>query len=88
MVLWLNGILIAMVEIEKIPEELKCGVMIPIYKSAGKNALNMNNYRGVALTLMIVKVGESAFLQYIEQPGSEHTSGSELLDLPLWLNKG
>jgi len=52
-VLWLKGILIAIVEIEEIPEELKCGVMILIYKSARKNALNMNNYRGVALTLII-----------------------------------
>ena len=36
MVLELKGILIAMVEIEKIPEELKCDVVIPIYKGAGR----------------------------------------------------
>ena len=54
--LWLNEILNAMVEMEKIPDVLKCGVVILIYKGGGKDTLNTNTYRGVILTLVIAKV--------------------------------
>ena len=45
-----------MVEIEKIPDVLKCGVEILIFKGSGKDPLNTNTYRGVTLTLVIAKV--------------------------------
>ena len=35
-VLWLKEVLNAMVEMEKIPEVLKCGVVILIYKGGGR----------------------------------------------------
>ena len=54
--LWLNEVLNAMVEMEKIPDVLKCGVEILIYKGGGKDPLNINTYRGVTLTSVIAKV--------------------------------
>ena len=54
--LWLNEVLNAMVEMEKIPDVLKCGVEILIYKGSGKDTLNTNTYRGVTLTSVIAKV--------------------------------
>ena len=56
MVLWLKGIMNAMVEMEKIPAVLKCGVVVPIYKGGGKDPLNTNSYRGVTLTSVTAKV--------------------------------
>ena len=41
---------------EKIPEVLKCGIVILIYKVGGKYPLNTNTYRGVTLTSVIAKV--------------------------------
>ena len=56
MVLWLKGILNAVVEMEKIPTLLKCGVVVPVFKGGGKDPLSMNNFRGVTLTSVIAKV--------------------------------
>ena len=62
-VLWLKGIMNAMVEMEKIPAVLKCGVVVPIYKGGGKDPLNTNSYRGVTLTSVTAKVLESLCLK-------------------------
>ena len=56
-VLWLKEVLNAMME--KIPEVLKCGIVILIYKVGGKDPLNTNTYRGVTLTSVIAKVHSS-----------------------------
>ena len=56
----------AMVEMEKIPAVLKCGVVVPIYKGGRKDPLNTNSYRGVTLTSVTAKVLEFLVLERMQ----------------------
>ena len=59
---WLMKILNAVVELEVIPEALKRGVIVPIYKGGGKDPLKIDSYRGITLTSMVSKVLEFLLL--------------------------
>ena len=45
-VIWLMKILNAIVELESMPEVLKRGVVVPVYKGGGKDPLQTDSYRG------------------------------------------
>ena len=62
-VIWLMNILNAVVELEVVPGVLKRGVVVPVYKSGGKDPLKLDSYRGVTLTSMVGKVLEFLLLE-------------------------
>ena len=57
-VIWLMRILNAVIELEAIPEVLKRGVVVPVYKGGGKDPMRRDSYRGITLTSMVSKVLE------------------------------
>ena len=63
---WLTCILNAAVELEAVPDALKSGLVIPIYKGAGKDPLCLDSYRGITITSVISKVLESLLLERME----------------------
>ena len=48
-VIWLMRILNAVIELEAIPEVLKRGVVVPVYKGGGKDPMRRDSYRGITL---------------------------------------
>ena len=62
-VIWLMKILNASVELESVPEVLKRGIVVPVYKGGGKNPLKANSYRGITLTSIMAKVLEFLLLE-------------------------
>ena len=65
-VIWLLNVLNTIVELEVIPDVLKRGVVVPIYKGSGKDPLRVDSYRGVTLSSMVAKVLEFLCLQRLE----------------------
>ena len=65
-VIWLMRIVNATVELEVIPDVLKRGVIVPIYKGGGRDPLKTDNYRGITLTTMISKVLEFLVPEILE----------------------
>lgn len=65
-VIWLMRILSATVELEVIPDVLKRGGIVPVYKEGGKDSLKTDSYRGITLTTMISKVLEFLVLERLE----------------------
>ena len=63
---WLTGLLNPIVVLEEIPEMMKCGVVIPVYKGAGKDPLNPSNYLGITITSVVCKVLESLLLSRLQ----------------------
>ena len=63
---WLTCILNAIVDLEVLPDTLKSGIVVPIYKGSGKDPLLVNNYRGITLSSVVSKVLESLLLQRLE----------------------
>jgi len=63
---WLTGILNIIIELEEVPDVLKCGIVVPIYKGAGKDPLNPCNYRGITITSVVCKVLESLILTHLQ----------------------
>ncbi len=53
-VIWLMNILNAVVKLEEVPEILKKGVVVPVYKWGGKDPLKVDSYRGVTQRLQMV----------------------------------
>ena len=66
MVIWLLRILNAVVELEVVPDVLKQGLIVPVYKGGGKDPLRVDSYRGVTLTSMVAKVLEFLFLERLQ----------------------
>ena len=66
MVIWLMKILNATVELESLPEVLKRGVVVPVYKGGGKDPLKIDSYRGITPTSMVAKVLEFLLLECLE----------------------
>ena len=62
-VIWMTRILNAVRELEAVPDCLKCGIIIPVYKGGGKDALKVDSYRGVTLSSVIAKVLELVILE-------------------------
>ena len=65
-VIWLMRILNAVIELEAVPEVLKRGVIVPVYKGGGKDPMRTDSYRGITLTSMVSKVLESLVLERLE----------------------
>ena len=65
-VIWLLNVLNTIVELEVIPDVLKRGVVVPVYKGSGKDPLRVDSYRGVTLSSMVAKVLEFLCLQRLE----------------------
>jgi len=65
-VIWLRNILNAVVELEAVPDVLKRGLIVPVYKGSGKDILRMDSYRGITLTSIIAKVLEFLLLERLE----------------------
>ena len=63
---WLRNILNAVVKLEVIPEVLKRGVIVLVYKAGGKDPLCIDSYRGITLTSMVAKVLEFLVLARLE----------------------
>ena len=63
---WLRNILNAVVKLEVIPEVLKRGVIVLVYKAGGKDPLCIDGYRGITLTSMVAKVLEFLLLDRLE----------------------
>ena len=57
-VICLLNVLNTIVELEVIPDVLKRGVVVPVYKGSGKDPLLVDSYRGVTLSSMVAKVLE------------------------------
>ena len=49
-VIWLLNVLNTLVELEVIPDVLKRGVVVPVYKGSGKDPLLVDSYWGVRRT--------------------------------------
>ena len=62
-VIWLLRILNAVVELEVVPDLLKEGFIVPVYKGGSKDPLRVDSYRGVTLTSVVAKVLEFLFLE-------------------------
>ena len=63
---WLAGLLNAIVVLKEIPEMMKCGVVIPVYKGAGKDPLNPSNYCGITIASVVCKLLESLLLSRLQ----------------------
>ena len=51
---------------EVVPEVLKSGVIVPIYKGGRKDLLKVDSYRGITLTSMVSKVLDFLLLERLE----------------------
>ena len=49
-IIWLMNVLHSAVELEAVPDILKKGILIPVYKGGGKDPLLVDSYRGITLT--------------------------------------
>ena len=54
------------IELEVIPDVLKRGIIVPVYKGGGRDPLKTDSYRGITLTSMISKLLESLVLERLE----------------------
>ena len=66
MVIWLLNVLNAVVELEAVPDILKRGVVVPVYKGGGKDPLRVDSYRGVTLSSIVAKVPEFLCLNRLQ----------------------
>ena len=63
---WLTRIFNAIVSLEALPDSLKCGTIVPVYKGGGKDPLQPDSYRGITLSSVIAKVLETLLLNRLE----------------------
>ena len=70
-------------KLEVIPEVLKRGVMVLVYKAGGKDPLCIDSYLGITLTSMVTKVLDFCYLIGLSKSSSMqvcHTSISQHTD--------
>ena len=65
-VIWLTWILNAVMKLEAIPEVLKRGIIVPVYKGGGKDPMRTDSYTGITLTSVVSKVLEFLLLKRLE----------------------
>ena len=62
---------------------LKTGIIIPLYKSGGKNPLDANSYKEITLTSVLAKVFESFLLachqDHLAERGIPHSNQTAYL---------
>ena len=56
---WIHQICNYIVDVEHIPDSLKIGTVIPVYKGGGKDPLDANSCRGITVSSVFAKVLES-----------------------------
>ena len=56
---WIEQICNAITDLECVPDSLKIGIIIPVYKRGGKDPLDTNSYKGITLTSVLAKILES-----------------------------
>ena len=61
--IWLRKIFNHILELEDVPECLKEGTVVPVYKRQGKDPLLVSSYRGITLSSVLSKVLEIILLQ-------------------------
>ena len=62
LVLWVQQVCNAAVELETIPDVLKLGVVNPVYKGNGRDPLDTNSYRGITLSSVLSTILELLLL--------------------------
>ena len=60
------NILNAVIELEVVPDVLKRGVVVPVYKGGGKDPLKADSYKGITLVSMVAKVLEFLVLERLQ----------------------
>ena len=63
--LWLKKVFNRIVSLEKVPDFLNDGLIIPVHKGKGKDPFLPGNYRGITLSSVISKLFEIILLQRI-----------------------
>ena len=63
---WLTNIFNAIVSLEAIPDSLKCGKTVPVYKGGGRDPLQPDSCRGITLSSVVSKVLEMLLLNRLE----------------------
>ena len=61
--IWMKKIFNRILKLEEIPDCLKEGLVIPVYKRHGKDPLLVSSYRGITLSSVLCKVFEIILLQ-------------------------
>ena len=51
------------IDLESVPDSLKRGVVVLVYKGSGKDPLQVESYRGVTLSSVVTKVLEFLVLE-------------------------
>ena len=59
------------VTLEVLPDSLKSGVIIPVYKGRGRDPLFPGNYRGITLSSAVSKVLETLLLARLQMSLTE-----------------
>ena len=71
LVLWVQQVCNAIVELETVPDAMKLGVVRPIYKGGGRDPLDTNSYRGITLSSVLSKTLELLLLRRFQETLSE-----------------
>ena len=48
-IIWLRNIMNGIIELEAIPDFMKMGLVVPVYKGGGKDPMKMDSYRGITI---------------------------------------
>ena len=75
-IIWLRNVMNGIVELEMIPDFMKKGSVVPVYKGGSKDPMRMDNYRGITIAPVLSKVLEFLILgrlqDAIQMPGMPH----------------
>ena len=66
MLVLLQGVLNFIAESEAVPNVLKAGIVVPVYKGGGKDPLKVDSFRGVTLTSTQAKVLEFLIMERLQ----------------------
>ena len=74
--LWLKKVFNRILALEDIPQCMKDGLVIAVYKRQGENRLLLNSYRGITISPVLCKIFETILLQrlspILHDAGSPH----------------
>ena len=92
---WMMGILNAIVELECVPDSLKCGNIIPVYKGGGKDPMKVESCRDITISSVFTKELEFLVLERLNMiwrqifliQTRQHTEGEYLVLMPYWRHR-